>query len=84
MEHPELSKDFGTANVKLIKIGSILGYISDLESQLMQTFTLLMSSLSVKDSHTSLQQARRGTLVTALAFIYVSKPKAPKLYAVIV
>ena len=45
---------------------------TELDKLLMESFQLLMSSLSVKDSHTSLAQARRGSLVTILAFIYVT------------
>ncbi|KAG8530656.1 uncharacterized protein KY384_004011 [Bacidia gigantensis] len=38
---------------------------------LMDSFQLLMSTVSTQDSHTSLEQARRGARLTQLAFIYV-------------
>lgn len=38
---------------------------------LMDSFQLLMSTVSTLDSQTSLQQARRGAQLTKLAFIYV-------------
>lgn len=49
----------------------ILKEAHELEIFLMDTFQLLMSSLSVQDSQTSIQQTRRSTLITWLAFIYV-------------
>ncbi|KAK5134758.1 hypothetical protein LTR08_006133 [Meristemomyces frigidus] len=49
----------------------ILEDAAKLETLLMETFQLLMSSLSIRDSQTSIQQSRRGTVLTVLAFIYV-------------
>ncbi|KAK3658758.1 hypothetical protein LTR56_001629 [Elasticomyces elasticus] len=49
----------------------ILDRATKLEAFLMDTFQLLMSSLSVRDSQMSIEQARRATLITYLAFIYV-------------
>lgn len=43
----------------------------ELEVFLMETFQLLMSSLSVHDSQISIEQARHWTIITRLAFIYV-------------
>jgi Mg2+ and Co2+ transporter CorA len=37
----------------------------------METFQLLMSSISMQDSQASIEQARRSTRLTQLAFIYV-------------
>ncbi|KAK5741728.1 hypothetical protein LTR17_003719 [Elasticomyces elasticus] len=51
--------------------GKMLAEADKLDAFLMDTFQLLMSSLSVRDSQTSIEQARRGTLITYLAFIYV-------------
>jgi hypothetical protein len=42
-----------------------------LEAFLMGTFQLLMSSISMQDSQASIEQARRSTRLTQLAFIYV-------------
>jgi CorA-like Mg2+ transporter protein len=42
-----------------------------LEVFLMQTFQLLMSSISVQESHLSSEQAKRATRLTQLAFIYI-------------
>lgn len=42
-----------------------------LEAFLMETFQLLMSSISVQDSQISIEQARRTTTLTVLAFIYI-------------
>ncbi|KAH7304524.1 hypothetical protein B0I35DRAFT_444968 [Stachybotrys elegans] len=42
-----------------------------LEAFLMETFTLFMSSISVQDTHRSMDQAQRGSRLTILAFIYV-------------
>lgn len=42
-----------------------------LEAFLMETFQLFMSSVSVQDSHLSNAQARRGSQLTFLAFVYV-------------
>lgn len=53
------------------KLASTIAEAKELESFLMETFQLLMSSLSVQDSQISIEQARRGTIVTWLAFIYV-------------
>lgn len=43
----------------------------DLQTFLMETFQILMSSLSTMDSQTSIQQSKRGTLVAVLATVYV-------------
>lgn len=42
-----------------------------LEVFLMQTFQLLMSSISVQESHLSSEQVKRTTRLTQLAFIYI-------------
>jgi len=49
----------------------LLDQAAKLESLLMDTFQILMSSLNVRDSQISIEQARRGTLVAYLAFFYV-------------
>ncbi|KAK1080702.1 hypothetical protein LTR33_005319 [Friedmanniomyces endolithicus] len=49
----------------------MLDQAAKLESLLMDTFQILMSSLNVRDSQISIEQARRGTLVAYLAFFYV-------------
>lgn len=49
----------------------LLEEAKELQAFLMETFQLLMSSLSVRDSQISIHQSRRGTLITVLAFIYV-------------
>ncbi|KAK5728257.1 hypothetical protein LTR15_001392 [Elasticomyces elasticus] len=51
--------------------GKMLAEADKLDAFLMDTFQLLMSSLSVRDSQTNIEQARRGTLITYLAFIYI-------------
>lgn len=38
---------------------------------LIDSFSILISSVSTRDSQTSLEQAKRGTVLTQLAFIYV-------------
>ncbi|KAF2724077.1 hypothetical protein K431DRAFT_164930 [Polychaeton citri CBS 116435] len=50
---------------------SILKDAIDLSHFLMETFELLNSTIGVLDSQTSLEQARRGSRLTQLAFIYV-------------
>jgi len=55
----------------LIKIHDMQSEAKELEAFLMETFQLLMSFLSVQDSQISIQQSRRGTLITVLAFVYV-------------
>lgn len=44
---------------------------ANLERFLMDTFQLLMSSISVLDAQTSIQDAKRSSLLTQLATIYV-------------
>ncbi|KAK4565873.1 hypothetical protein LTR86_003722 [Recurvomyces mirabilis] len=51
--------------------GEILESADKLDRFLMETFQLLMSTLSVRDSQISIRQSRRGMLLTVLAFIYV-------------
>jgi len=43
----------------------------ELEELLKETFQLFMSSLSVQDSRASIEQSRRASRLTTLAFIYV-------------
>ncbi|KAK0264891.1 hypothetical protein B0A54_07572 [Friedmanniomyces endolithicus] len=49
----------------------LLDQAAKLESLLMDTFQIPMSSLNVRDSQISIEQARRGTLVAYLAFFYI-------------
>lgn len=49
----------------------ILESADKLDRFLMETFQLLMSTLSVRDSQISIRQSRRGMLLTVLAFVYV-------------
>ena len=49
----------------------ILADALKLDAFLMETFQLLMSSISAQDSQLSLDEARRSSLITWLAFIYV-------------
>ncbi|KAK5120821.1 hypothetical protein LTR85_005888 [Meristemomyces frigidus] len=53
------------------RLREVLREAKELEGFLMETFQLLMNSLSVKDSQISIQQSRRGTLLAVLAFIYI-------------
>ncbi|KAK5113880.1 hypothetical protein LTR85_010413 [Meristemomyces frigidus] len=48
----------------------MLEQIEALEKLLMDSFQLLLSSVTVQDSQISLRQGRRATLITSLAFIY--------------
>jgi hypothetical protein len=50
---------------------SILTEVDNAERFLMDTFQLLMSSISVLDSETSIQQARSAQKLTQLAFIFI-------------
>ena len=43
----------------------------EMQTFLMETFQILMSSLSTMDSQTSIEQSKRGTLVAVLATVYV-------------
>lgn len=49
----------------------ILERATKLEAFLMDSFQLLMSSMSVQDSQVSIEQGRRGQRLTLLAFVYV-------------
>ncbi|KAK0291923.1 hypothetical protein LTR91_003625 [Friedmanniomyces endolithicus] len=49
----------------------LLDQAAKLESLLMDTFQIPMSSLNVRDSQINIEQARRGTLVAYLAFFYI-------------
>ena len=49
----------------------ILERATKLEAFLMDSFQLLMSSMSVQDSQMAIEQGRRGQMLTLLAFIYV-------------
>ena len=48
----------------------ILDGVAQLDRVLMETFQLLMSSISVRDSQLSVEQSQRATRLTQLAFIY--------------
>ena len=45
--------------------------VVELDHFLMETFQLLMSSISLRDTQLSIEQSRRATRLTQLAFIYV-------------
>lgn len=45
--------------------------VMQLDQFLIETFQLLMSSISVRDSQLSIEQSQRATRLTQLAFIYV-------------
>jgi hypothetical protein len=49
----------------------ILGQTNGLEKYLMDSFTLLMSSISVMDAGSIKDQAQQGQMTIRLAFIYV-------------
>jgi hypothetical protein len=49
----------------------VLDEADQLDKLLMETFQLLMSSISVRDTQLSIEQSRRATRLTQLAFIYV-------------
>lgn len=48
-----------------------LDAVVQLDHFLMETFQLLMSSISLRDTQLSIEQSRRATRLTQLAFIYV-------------
>lgn len=52
-------------------LGDILEHVPQTECFLMDTFQLLMSSISVLESQNCIQDARRSALLTQLAAIYV-------------
>jgi hypothetical protein len=55
-------------------IGTLDRIISDIDNSsafLMESFSLLISTISTLDAQNSVEQARRATLLTQLAFIYV-------------
>ena len=47
-----------------------LDQVAQLDGFLMETFQLLMSSISVRDSQLSIEQSQRAARLTQLAFIY--------------
>lgn len=49
----------------------VLDAAVQLDGLLMETFQLLMSSISVRDSQQSIEQSQRATRLTQLAFIYI-------------
>lgn len=55
----------------IIHLQETLEEAEKLEVFLMDTFQLLMSSMSVLDSRTSIEQAQRGQQLTQLAFVYI-------------
>ena len=69
---PEIANRHHAAHLSPVaNFQQILEDVAKLETLLMETFQLLMSSLSIQDSQTSIRHSRRGTLLTVLACIYI-------------
>lgn len=62
---------FGTRGGPIQDLQLIFDEATEQEAFLMETFQLLMSSLSMQDSQASIEQTRRSTRLTQLAFIYI-------------
>jgi Mg2+ and Co2+ transporter CorA len=63
--------NYGTRGGPIQDLQRIYDEAIKLEAFLMETFQLLMSSISMKDSQTNIEQTRRSTRLTQLAIIYV-------------
>lgn len=66
--HPEWRS---SSRIQIENWKRLMDEATKLEAFLMETFQLFMSSVSVQDSHLSIDQAKRGSQLTFLAFIYV-------------